>query len=73
MTTAKLNYYVVWTAFHNGGIYSRHYTEERAQTVVDRYRAKTDCTCGCLDVVRAEDYYNLRWASDARHYSHPAR
>src|SRR5712691_7619809 len=41
-------YLVLRTAFHGGGIVSRHRTLAAAEGVVARLR--TECTCGCIGV-----------------------
>lgn len=51
-------HYVVRTAFHNGGIVSRHRSAEAAERAAAKY-AFTGCTCGCASVVAAADYDTL--------------
>lgn len=52
-------YYLVRTAFHGGGVVSRHWTEANAERARKRWVGPTDCTCGCAVVVAAEDYATL--------------
>jgi hypothetical protein len=56
---------VVNTAFHGGGIVSRHYSALRA---LERMRGERvgDCVCGCVDVVQESEYDTLPNAHDAR-------
>lgn len=54
----KYAFYVVRTAFHGGGIVSRHTTRELAEAAARRYASK-DCSCGCCGVVAAADYASL--------------
>lgn len=53
-------WYVVATAFHGGGISSRHRSEAAAEKAASKHRGT--CTCGCVGVISAEDYENLRTA-----------
>jgi hypothetical protein len=39
------------TAFHGGGLVSKHYTREAAERAARRWIGNTDCTCGCAGVV----------------------
>ena len=55
---------VVRTAFHGGGIVSRHRTREAADARRDTY-ASGGCTCGCAVVVAASEYNALRVTSDS--------
>lgn len=64
-TRSLYPFLVVWTNYHfsdgsgcsnyttpNGApIYSRHKYLDRAIASLSRYRAKTDCVCGCLAIV----------------------
>lgn len=54
----KKEYFAVKTAFHGGGIISRHSTRELAEAACRRFKM-TDCTCGCCGVILVKDYYNL--------------
>lgn len=48
---------LVWTAFHGGGLVSRHKTATRA---IEKSRKMAgDCTCGCTAVVLAANYDEL--------------
>lgn len=49
---------VVRTAFHGGGIVSRHYTDAAAHKAAKRI-ATGDCTCGCAGVVRRDRLADL--------------
>ncbi len=55
---------VVRTAFHGGGVVSTHRTATAAILKARSYRS--DCTCGCCDVVRADQVASLKFASDCR-------
>lgn len=57
-------HYVVRTAFHGGGVVSRHRTREAAERAAARYR-RGDCTCGCAQVIPAEQYEALPEAMSA--------
>ena len=46
----KLRYHVYATAFHRGGLISRHRTSEAAERAARRWRM-TDCVCGCAAVI----------------------
>ena len=58
---------VVRTAYHGGGIVSRHRQILRALAVIKRYPCG-DCTCGCVGIVLAADYESLRDANTASPY-----
>ena len=57
---------VVWTAFHGGGLVSRHRTATRA---IERARREgpADCTCGCTCVLPAAEYGDLPQAAECQH------
>ena len=57
-------YYLVRTAYHGGGIVSRHSTPELAERALQRRYGKTTCGCGCAVVVQAADYDSLPLATD---------
>lgn len=67
-----LPFVVVRTAFHRGGLVSRHRTREAAEAARHRFAAR-DCTCGCAVVVTREEYEALPGANDARSPYAPAR
>lgn len=50
MTKAGINYVVVRTKFHGGGIVSKHKTIEGAVRAAKKYRGSS-CTCGCCNIV----------------------
>jgi hypothetical protein len=52
--TRQLKWAVVRTAFHGGGIVSRHTTEVLAERAAQRY-AMADCECGCAGVLPLEE------------------
>jgi len=54
----SFKFYVVRTAFHGGGIVSKHKTIERARQALSIARTG-DCTCGCAGVVAVEDYHRI--------------
>lgn len=58
-------YLLVRTAFHGGGIISKHRKLVCAIAAQRRY-AMTDCVCGCSIVIEAERYENLPVAMDAK-------
>ena len=58
MTTTRYPYYAVRTAYHGGGIISRHTTRALAEQAARRYAAK-DCACGCAGAVATIDYAAL--------------
>jgi len=64
-----MKYYVVRTAFHGGGIVSRHLSRERAEAAARRYRAK-DCICGCAGVFSDEEYEQLETLDENQRHSH---
>jgi len=49
-TQSKMPYRVYATAFHGGGLISRHHTQELAEAAAHRYRSG-DCVCGCCAVL----------------------
>lgn len=60
---------VVKTAFHGGGIISRHYTEKAAQDAADRYQIG-DCICGCAGVLRRDHLDGLESLDRNTSYTH---
>jgi len=72
MTTTRATHAVVRTAFHGGGVVSRHRSEEAALRSVRRYWGTCGCACGCVCVVPIEDLDQLPSVADAGHPSHPA-
>ena len=53
-------YYLVRTAFHGGGVVSRHWSREGAEAARRRYNGKgCTCVCGCCVVVGQSDYEGL--------------
>lgn len=56
--TQRYPWLVVRTAFHGGGIVSRHRYERTANAAALRYASK-HCECGCAGVVAAADYDSL--------------
>ena len=81
-------YVVVRTAFHGGGVISRHRTREAAERAAARYRrlgatrhytpsGKLErveyCGCGCAVVMTAEEFARLPCALDVHDPYTPAR
>jgi hypothetical protein len=64
MTNTPITHILVATAFHGGGIISRHRSEAAAERAAARWRM-SDCTCGCCGVVPVADLPTLR-SDDAR-------
>lgn len=62
-TTTTRPFHLYRTAFHGGGLLSRHYSVEAAEKA--RRRAQSDCTCGCAVVVAAQDVEALPSADRA--------
>jgi len=60
-------FYVVQTAFHGGGIVSRHQSLKRATEAMLRYRGK-NCQCTCAGVVSQGAYEALPRHEDVTHY-----
>lgn len=58
-------YLVVRTAFHGGGIVSRHRTLKRAGLAAAKY-GRGECKCGCCHIVAASEYEALPYAQDCR-------
>ena len=48
---ARYRYCLYRTAFHGGGLLSRHLTREAAEQAQRRAVGPTDCTCGCAVIV----------------------
>ena len=63
-TDCRGPYCVVATAFHGGGILSRHKSAARAADAVRRVQ-HTDCACGCAGIVPADRVDGLKPAADA--------
>ncbi len=59
-------HYVVRTAFHSGGIVSKHKSRKAAERSAKRWTGNTECQCGCCGVVPAEELSLLVAATDAR-------
>jgi hypothetical protein len=74
MTTkpTTLQWAVVMTAFHGGGLVSRHHTREAAEQAAHRQRLR-DCVCCCAVVVRSCNVDSLPLAIDADSPYSPAR
>lgn len=53
---------LVRTAFHGGGTISRHRSATRALEAARGFRS--DCTCGCCDVVLSEKVNELKNAEE---------
>lgn len=66
-------YLLVRTAYHRGGIVSRHRTLEAVVAAQRRRYRMTECVCGCAVVVESGDYDALPYAPDCRRYDAPAR
>jgi hypothetical protein len=62
-------HYVVRTAFHGGGLRSRHRSEGAAERATIRARIG-DCVCGCAVVVAAIDYPTLETQDRNQSWSH---
>ncbi len=58
-------YLVVRTAFHGGGLVSKHRTVARAAEAVAHCESQ-DCTCGCARIVPAAEWDMLPYASESR-------
>ena len=50
-TFSKPAWGVYRTAFHGGGLISRHYTQAEADCAARRWVGETDCLCGCAGVI----------------------
>lgn len=50
INSSKLPFEVYRTAFHGGGLISRHHTRELADKAAQHYRM-SDCICGCAGVI----------------------
>ena len=67
------SHYVVRTAFHGGGIISRHRSRRAAEDALERGKRahmqnlEGKCLCGYGFVVASDDYYDLPIACDASH------
>lgn len=55
---------VVRTAFHGGGVVSRHKTATAA--ILKARSGRSDCSCGCFAVVPESEIENLPVAEDSR-------
>jgi len=62
---------LVRTAFHGGGIVSRHGRAMRAAEAARSHAS--DCACGCVAIVREADYTELPSHTEARSPYSPAR
>jgi hypothetical protein len=62
--TTAYPWLVVRTAFHDGGIVSRHRTRAAADAASRRIGSRS-CTCGCTCVIAAADYDALPVHYDA--------
>jgi sugar (pentulose or hexulose) kinase len=65
MTTKQIKdypYYVVRTAFHGGGVVSRHWSQDAANKSARRFAGDGSCACGCAVALAAEDYTRLPYA-----------
>jgi hypothetical protein len=58
-------YLVVRTAFHRGGVISRHRTLRAAGLAAAKY-GRGECACGCCHIVAASEYDDLPYAQDSR-------
>lgn len=56
---------VVRTAFHGGGVLSRHRKLARAEVAAERYRKLGNCCCGCARVIEMTHLRELSYAQDA--------
>ena len=65
-------YLVVRSAFHGGGMISKHRSLRRAAEAVARYESP-NCACGCVVIVSATSYESLPHASNSRSPYAPAR
>ena len=64
-TSEDLLWAVVRTAYHGGGIVSRHRSPEAAERAARRQRVP-DCVCKCAVVILAADVDALPYATDAK-------
>ena len=55
---------VVRTAFHGGGVVSKHKSATAA--LLKARSGKSDCTCGCFTVIPASKIDSLPYASECR-------
>ena len=62
---------LVWTAFHGGGIVSKHKTATAAAKAKRRHKSD-DCTCGCTKIIAASDVEELPTADNASSPYHAA-
>ncbi len=62
-TATRYPHVAVVTAYHGGGILSRHKTIDAASRAVRRY-AGDECTCGCACVYPTSDLDTLRDSHD---------
>ena len=67
--TTHITYYVMETAFHGGGIISRHRSEHAADAALSRIQSRhRECACGGGVVVAVEEYDDLPLPCDASPY-----
>lgn len=52
-------FYLMRTAFHGGGVVSRHLSQLTAERKRAKVLSRTECTCGCVVVVPAQEYASL--------------
>jgi hypothetical protein len=65
MLSHGLNYYVVATAFHGGGLISRHHSRAAAERKASLWKSK-ECVCGCCGIVTAAEYDKLPLHTETR-------
>lgn len=63
---AKITHHVYRTAFHGGGLVSRHSSQEAAGRAVVKFRKGTSCRCGCAVAVSAERVKDLPESHNAK-------
>jgi hypothetical protein len=73
MTDRTYPYYLVRTAFHGGGVVSRHWSQAGAETARAKYLRHETCLCGCVVVVASEEYERLPYSHDDVHYAQAVR
>ena len=59
----QIKWCVVKTAFHGGGILSKHKTFKEALKAANKFRG-SDCDCGCCGIIRIEDINKLQWSDE---------
>ena len=53
----KWAYFIYKTAYHNGGLVSRHRSLDLAKKALNRLQSGNECICGCYYIVKNDATY----------------